>query len=104
MSERELEDKVAIVTGGSRGIGLAIAQSLADAGARIAVIGRNGERAKQAAAALPGDGHKGFACDVADSAQVTETVAAIPEGRGSVGILINTSGLSGDTLLPGLRE
>lgn len=104
MSERELEDKVAIVTGGSRGIGLAIAQSLADAGARIAVIGRNGERAKQAAAALPGDGHKGFACDVADSAQVTDTVAAIQEGLGSVDILINNAGLTRDNILMRMKD
>ena len=60
MSARELEDKVAIVTGGSRGIGLAIAESLADAGAKIAVIGRNGGSAKEAAAALPGEGHGGL--------------------------------------------
>ena len=104
MSERELEDKVAIVTGGSRGIGLAIAQSLADAGARIAVIGRNGERAKQAAAALPGDGHQGFACDVADSAQVTDTVAAIQEGLGSVDILINNAGLTRDNILMRMKD
>jgi 3-oxoacyl-[acyl-carrier protein] reductase len=104
MSGRELEDKVAIVTGGSRGIGLAIAQSLADAGARIAVIGRNGERAKQAAAALPGDGHQGFACDVADPAQVTETVAAIREGLGSVDILINNAGLTRDNILMRMKD
>jgi len=104
MSERELEDKVAIVTGGSRGIGLAIAQSLADAGARIAVIGRNGERAKQAAAALPGDGHQGFACDVADPDQVTDTVAAIQEGRGSVDILINNAGLTRDNILMRMKD
>ncbi len=48
MSARELADKVAIVTGGSRGIGLATAESLADAGATIALIGRNGELAKHA--------------------------------------------------------
>ncbi len=104
MSARELADKVAIVTGGSRGIGLAIAESLADAGATIAVIGRNGERAKQAAAALSGAGHEGYACDVADPFQVTDTVKAIQEGLGSVDILINNAGLTRDNLLMRMKD
>ena len=104
MSARELADKVAIVTGGSRGIGLAIAESLADAGATIAVIGRNGERAKQAAAALSGAGHQGYACDVADPFQVTDTVKAIQEGLGSVDILINNAGLTRDNLLMRMKD
>ena len=104
MSARELADKVAIVTGGSRGIGLAIAESLADAGATIAVIGRNGERAKQAAAALSGAGHQGYACDVADPFQVTDTVKAIQEGLGSVDILINNAGLTRDNLLIRMKD
>ena len=104
MSARELADKVAIVTGGSRGIGLAIAESLADAGATIAVIGRNGERAKQAAAALSGAGHQGYACDVADPFQVTDTVKAIQEGVGSVDILINNAGLTRDNLLMRMKD
>jgi len=104
MSARELADKVAIVTGGSRGIGLAIAESLADAGATIAVIGRNGERAKQAAAALSGAGHQGYACDVADPSQVTDTVKAIQEGVGSVDILINNAGLTRDNLLMRMKD
>ena len=104
MSARELADKVAIVTGGSRGIGLAIAESLADAGATIAVIGRNGERAKQAAAALSGAGHQGYACDVADPFQVTDTVKAIQEGLGSVDILINNAGLKRDNLLMRMKD
>ena len=103
MSARELADKVAIVTGGSRGIGLAIAESLADAGATIAVIGRNGERAKQAAA-LSGAGHQGYACDVADPFQVTDTVKAIQEGLGSVDILINNAGLTRDNLLMRMKD
>ena len=104
MSARELADKVAIVTGGSRGIGLAIAESLADAGATIAVIGRNGERAKEAAAALSGAGHQGYACDVADPFQVTDTVKAIQEGLGSVDILINNAGLTRDNLLMRMKD
>ena len=104
MSARELADKGAIVTGGSRGIGLAIAESLADAGATIAVIGRNGERAKQAAAALSGAGHQGYACDVADPFQVTDTVKAIQEGLGSVDILINNAGLTRDNLLMRMKD
>ncbi len=104
MSARELADKVAIVTGGSRGIGLAIAEALADAGATIAVIGRNGERAKQAAAALSGAGHEGYACDVADPFQVTDTVKAIQEGLGSVDILINNAGLTRDNLLMRMKD
>ena len=104
MSERELEGKVAIVTGGSRGIGLAIARSLADAGAKIAVIGRNGERAKQAAAALPGEGHRGFACDVADPSQATDTVAAVKEGLGAIDILINNAGLTRDNILLRMKD
>ena len=104
MSARELADKVAIVTGGSRGIGLAIAESLADVGATIAVIGRNGERAKQAAAALSGAGHQGYACDVADPFQVTDTVKAIQEGLGSVDILINNAGLTRDNLLMRMKD
>ncbi len=104
MSARELEDKVAIVTGGSRGIGLAIAESLADAGAKIAVIGRNGERAKEAAAALSGEGHRGFACDVADSTQVSDTVAAVQEDLGPIDILINNAGLTRDNILLRMKD
>jgi len=99
MSSRELEGKVALVTGGSRGIGRAIAQSLAEGGARVAVVGRNGERAEAAAEELPGEGHAGFACDVADAGQVSTTLSAVEAAIGPVDILVNNAGITRDNLL-----
>ncbi|MGY8798321.1 MAG: 3-oxoacyl-[acyl-carrier-protein] reductase [Longimicrobiales bacterium] len=101
---QELEGTVALVTGGSRGIGLGIAQALADAGAKIAVIGRNGERASEAAATLPGEGHMGFACDVADSEQVKETLSAVEAEVGPVGILVNNAGITRDNILLRMKD
>ena len=99
MSERELQGKVALVTGGSRGIGQAIAKALADAGARVAVVARDGERATLAAAGLPGEGHAGYACDVADAGRVQETVAAVESAQGPVDVLVNNAGITRDNLL-----
>jgi 3-oxoacyl-[acyl-carrier protein] reductase len=104
MSERELEGRVAIVTGGSRGIGRAIADALAQGGARIAVVARNEERARAAALELPGDGHAGFACDVADSEQVAATLAAVEESLGPVGILVNNAGITRDNILLRMKD
>jgi 3-oxoacyl-[acyl-carrier protein] reductase len=104
MSERELEGRVAIVTGGSRGIGLAIAHALATGGARVAVIGRDGDRAVAAAAALPGDGHAGYACDVAVSQQVADTVASVEREVGPVDILVNNAGITRDNILLRMKD
>jgi len=101
---RELEGLVAVVTGGSRGIGLAISQSLAEAGARIAIVARNGERAAQVAGELPGEGHAGDACDVADPEAVNGTVKAIEEGQGTVGLLVNNAGITRDNILIRMKD
>lgn len=104
MMERELEGHVALVTGGSRGIGRAIAQTLAEGGARVAVVARNAEGAERAAAELPGDGHAGYACDVADGDAVNAVVARISDELGAVSILVNNAGVTRDNLLLRMKE
>jgi 3-oxoacyl-[acyl-carrier protein] reductase len=100
----ELKDRVALVTGGSRGIGLSISRALAEAGARVVVIGRDGERAAAEASALPGGGHVGLGCDVADPAQATETVRAAEEAVGPISILVNNAGITRDNILLRLKD
>jgi 3-oxoacyl-[acyl-carrier protein] reductase len=95
----DLAGRIAVVTGGSRGIGRAIAESLAVAGARVAVVSRGEDGARTAAAALPGGGHVGIGCDIADPAAVNETVRSIEENPGPIDILVNNAGITDDNLL-----
>jgi 3-oxoacyl-[acyl-carrier protein] reductase len=104
MTDRELEGKVALVTGGSRGIGRGIAGALADAGARVAIVARDGERAAGAAEELPGEGHRGYACDVADPGQVQETVTAVERDLGPVDVLVNNAGITRDNILIRMKD
>lgn len=104
MSDHELEGSVAIVTGGSRGIGLAIATSLAEAGARVAIVARNAERASEVAAALPGEGHGSYSCDVADPDQVNGTAKAVEDELGPAGILVNNAGITRDNILLRMKD
>lgn len=101
---RELTRKVALVTGGSRGIGRAIAEHLAAAGARVAVVARSGERARAAAAELPGSAHEGYGCDVADEAAVNDLVRRVEEELGSLDVLVNNAGITQDNLLLRLKD
>jgi 3-oxoacyl-[acyl-carrier protein] reductase len=101
---RELEGKVALVTGGSRGIGLAISEALAQAGARVAVVARDAERARRAARELSGDGHGGFSCDVADADAARAVAGQVEEALGPIDILVNNAGVTRDNLLVRMKE
>lgn len=99
----DLSPRVAVVTGSTRGIGRAIAQTLADAGATVAVVGRDLARAEQAAAEIGGQA-RGFTCDVADVAQAAKLIADVEAALGSVDILVNNAGLTRDNLLLRLKD
>jgi 3-oxoacyl-[acyl-carrier protein] reductase len=97
--QNELTGKIALVTGGSRGIGKGIADELAAAGARVAVVARNQDRAQAAAETLAGTGHAGFGCDVSDDAAVEALIKNVEEQLGPIEILVNNAGVTEDNLL-----
>jgi NAD(P)-dependent dehydrogenase (short-subunit alcohol dehydrogenase family) len=92
---RELEGKVAIVTGSSRGIGAGIARALGQAGVAVMVTGRDAAQAAETAAGIVASGGRAeaTACDVADYAQVERLVAQTRERLGPIDILVNNAGI-----------
>ena len=91
-----LRGKVAIVTGGNGGIGLGMAQGLADAGADIAVVGRNEAKSSAAVAELKarGVGAISVATDVTDKAAVAAMVERTVRELGRIDILVNNAGIN----------
>jgi NAD(P)-dependent dehydrogenase (short-subunit alcohol dehydrogenase family) len=90
-----LRDRVAVVTGGAGGIGVAYGRGLAEAGATVVLADRAGDRAGQAAAKLAADGHQalGLGVDVSDEASVAAMVDVTVERFGAVDVLVNNAAL-----------
>ena len=103
-----LKGKTAVVTGGSRGIGRAIACKLASLGANIAVIYAGNAAAADNVCTKCGEVYgveaKAYQCDVAEFSSVKETVAKIKADFGTAHILINNAGITRDGLAAMMRE
>src|SRR5262245_59507891 len=89
-----LEDRVAIVTGGSQGIGEAIARRYAAEGAKVAIVNRNAEKAAGVVAAIreAGGTATAFAADISRISDIDRAVAAVLKAYGTIDILVNNAG------------
>ena len=90
----DLHQRVALVTGGGRGIGKAIARALAGAGAKVAVAARSRDEVEAVAREIAASGSLPLVCDVTVRAEVARTVDDVIRKLGSLDILVNNAGLA----------
>jgi len=108
--QQMLKGKAAIVTGGTAGIGKAIAALFVEQGAHVAIFGTNKERAEQTAAELekakgdPQQKIRSFLLDISKTKEVEETIGKLIEEWGKVDILVNNAGITRDNLLMRMSE
>jgi 3-oxoacyl-[acyl-carrier protein] reductase len=91
-----MDGKVAIVTGGSKGIGLAVARAFAAAGARVAIVARGAEALEAARVSLAAEGLqvREYVCDVSKADEIGRTYQRIVSDHGRVDVLVNNAGTS----------
>jgi 3-oxoacyl-[acyl-carrier protein] reductase len=102
----DLQGQVALVTGASQGLGRAIAETLASAGAHVALVARSADKLADVAAAITAAGGAAtpFPCDVAQEGEAQRVVDAVVERCGRLDILVNNAGVTRDTLLPRMGD
>jgi 3-oxoacyl-[acyl-carrier protein] reductase len=95
MASQPLANRVAVVTGGTGGIGAAICKALAEAGAAVAV-GYNSasEKAEAMLGELPGDGHMALRMPVTDTAALSEAIATLDERHSRLDLVVNSAGIT----------
>ena len=96
-----LDGGVALVTGGTRGIGLATVRALADAGAHVVLTGRDETRAKEIAATL---GAEGVALDVTDAGEVAAVVRGVAKQHGRLDVVVANAGVYAEGVLGMIRD
>lgn len=99
-----LEGKVAVITGGTRGIGRAIAREFAAEGCRVALLYAGNTAAAEETAAQLGDRCRIYQCDVSDFEASREVCRQVVKDLGPVDILVNNAGITRDTLLASMKE
>ena len=101
-----IKDKVAIVTGASRGIGKIIALALAKEGAQVAVIGTKIETAQQTVKEIEKLGCKSLAValDISQSTMVNEMVKTVQKTFGKIDFLVNNAGITRDALMLRMKD
>lgn len=102
-----MDGRVAVVTGGSKGIGLAIAHRLAESGASVVLLARGQDALDAAVRELEGKGHanvRAFRCDVSDVAEINKAHDFVLSTFGRVDILINNAGTSRTSAFEGITD
>ena len=97
----ELREAVVLVTGGTRGIGRAIAERFREVGSKVYITGTNEERAKLVAEEI---GVNGLKMDVTDREEVRRVVSEIVDREGRIDVLVNNAGITRDTLFLRMKD
>ncbi|MDR1923114.1 MAG: 3-oxoacyl-[acyl-carrier-protein] reductase [Planctomycetaceae bacterium] len=102
----DIKDRVALVTGATRGIGLGIARALAANGAKVSIVGTNQERLDSAIESVKGLGAEvdGYICNVALTEEVERTVESVLSKRKQIDILVNCAGITRDVPLGAMKD